>query len=131
MVKRPSLTLKCVAGAQEVVVCRGVLCCVVLCCVVSVVLLLARSCVLDWHRCVAGCVVKKKTTHLVHCGSLKNQICNRTQITPQKIFISITILLISKNNSAHNYGCQVFNSFETKQNHVSPVWWNFALFLLQ
>ena len=38
----------------------GVLCCVVLCCVVSVVLLLARSCVLDWHRCVAGCVVKKK-----------------------------------------------------------------------
>ena len=69
MGKRAILTLKCVARTQEAVVwcvvgrvcvramqCSAVLCCGVSCRVVSVVLLFVCSCVLDRHRCVAGCV---------------------------------------------------------------------------
>ena len=50
-------------GDGDVLVLVPVVFCVVLCCwscvscrVVSVVLLLVCSCVLDCHRCVAGCV---------------------------------------------------------------------------
>ena len=69
------------------------LCCVagrVSCRVVSGVVLIVRSCVLDGHHCVAGCVClcgEKKTLSHVNDGSKKNTICNRTQITPQRNFL--------------------------------------------